>query len=367
MQQRSPWQDFDWGLLVIAIALTVIGLAMIYSATLGAEDPTLANTWRRQAIYGAIGVGLMFLVASIDYRLLESLEWPIYFVTIGVLIFTLLFGTSEIGAVRRFIYIGGISVQPAFPALLLLIISQASLLARNAPDPPGWREFVGSLGLTGLAAFLVFEQPNLSTATLYLASWAVMVFTSGLHLGFIAGVGAVGLAAVPVLWTNMDSYMQQRVTNFLDPTADPGAYYNVQQALISIGSGGLWGKGFATGTQSQLHFLRVRHTDFIFSVICEELGFIGAGLILLVFGVLLWRLLRIAGSSEDITARLIVSGVSSYIFYQLLVNLGMNLNVIPVAGLPMPFISSGGSALVVTFIGLGLVESVSMRRRRLEF
>ncbi|MBN1248635.1 MAG: rod shape-determining protein RodA [Anaerolineae bacterium] len=365
--QRSPWQDFDWGLLVIAVALTLIGLAMIYSATLGSEDVDLANTWRRQAIYAAIGVGLVFLVASVDYRLLESLEWPIYFVTIGILVFTLLFGSSDIGEVRRFIYIGGTSIQPAFPALLLLIISQAGLLARNAPDPPGLQEFLASLGLTGLTAFLVFSQPNLSTATLYVATWAAMVFASGLHLGFIAGAGALALAAVPILWANMDAYMRNRVTNFLDPTADPGAYYNVQQALISIGSGGLWGKGFATGTQTQLHFLRVRHTDFIFSVICEELGFIGAGLILLIFAVLLWRLLRIAGSAEDITGRLIVSGVATYIFYQLLVNLGMNLNVIPVAGLPMPFISSGGSALVVTFLGLGLVESVAMRQRRLEF
>lgn len=363
--QRSPWQDFDWGLLLIAVTLTAIGLAMIYSATLISGD--LADTWRRQAIYAAIGVGLMFAVASVDYRLLESLQWPLYFVTLGVLVFTLLFGSSEIGAVRRFIYIGGTSIQLAFPALLLLIISQAGLLARNAPSPPSIQESIASLGLTGLAAFLVFSQPNLSTATLYVASWAVMVFASGLNLIYIAGAGALGLFAVPVLWANMDTYMRNRITNFLDPTADPGAYYNVQQALISIGSGGLWGKGFATGSQSQLGFLRVRHTDFIFSVICEELGFVGAGLILLIFALLLWRLLRIAGSTDDATGQLIVIGVSTYIFYQLLINLGMNLNVIPVAGLPMPFISSGGSALVVTFMGLGLVQSVAMRQRRLEF
>ncbi|MCJ7548070.1 MAG: rod shape-determining protein RodA [Anaerolineae bacterium] len=359
--QRSPWQDFDWGLLLIAVMLTAIGLAMIYSATLISED--LANTWRRQAIYAAIGVGLMFAVASIDYRLLESLQWPLYFITLGVLVFTLLFGSSEIGDVRRFIYIGGTSIQPAFPALLLLIISQAGLLARNAPSPPGIQEFIASLGLTGLAAFLVFSQPNLSTATLYVAFWAAMVFASGLSLVYIGGVGALGLSAIPVLWANMDTYMRNRITNFLDPAADPGAYYNVQQALISIGSGGLWGKGFATGTQSQLGFLRVRHTDFIFSVICEELGFAGAGLILFIFVLLLWRLLHIAGKTEDATGQLIVIGVTTYIFYQLLVNLGMNLNVIPVAGLPMPFISSGGSALVVTFLGLGLVQSVAMRQR----
>ena len=228
------------------------------------------------------------------------------------------------------------------------------------------REVLRAL-VPGGAAFLVFRQPNLSTATLYMACWIAMLFVSGVGLGYFAGTGAVVLAVLPVVWSHLDTYMRDRIANFLDPARDPGAYYNVQQALISIGSGGLFGKGFATGTQSQLHFLRVRHTDFIFSVICEELGFVGAVLILGVFALLLWRMLRIAANAEDLTGRLIVTGVIAFIFYPLLVNLGMNLNVLPVAGLPMPFISSGGSALVVTYIGLGLVQSVAMRQGRLEF
>ncbi|HOT91624.1 MAG TPA: FtsW/RodA/SpoVE family cell cycle protein [Anaerolineae bacterium] len=363
--RTSAWEHFDWGLLLIAVFLTIIGLLMIYSATRGSED--LADAWRRQAIYAAVGVVVMFLVAFINYRWLESLQWPLYFLTLGLLVFTLFFGSSEIGAVRRFIYIGGTSIQPAFPALVLLIISQASLLARNAPAAPGLQELIVSAVLTGLAALLVFEQPNLSTATLYIATWIAMVFASDVPLSYLQGLGIVGLLAAPIVWANMDDYMRNRIYTFLDPKNDPGAYYNIQQALISIGSGGLMGKGFATGTQSQLHFLRVRHTDFIFSVICEELGFVGAVLILFVFALLLWRLLRIAANAADATGKLIVTGVIAYIFYQLLINLGMNLNVIPVAGLPMPFISSGGSALVITFVGLGLVESVAMRQKRVEF
>jgi rod shape determining protein RodA len=363
--RKSPWQDFDWGLLLIAVVLTVIGLAMIRSATQGSDS--LADAWRRQAIYAAVGIVLMFLMAFVNYRLLESLQWPLYFLTLVILAFTLLFGESEIGDVRRFIFIGGISIQLAFPALILLIISQASLLARNAPNPPGLQEFVVSLIMTGAASVLVFRQPNLSTATLYLATWVIMIFASGIKMTYLEGVGILALLAAPILWANMDDYMRDRIYNFLDPTRDPGAYYNIQQALISIGSGGLMGKGFATGTQSQLHFLRVRHTDFIFSVICEELGFVGAALILLVFTLLLWRLLRIAANASDTTGQLIVVGVTTYIFYQLLINLGMNLSIIPVAGLPMPLISSGGSGLVITFVGLGLVESVAMRHRRLEF
>ncbi len=363
--RRSPWQYFDWGLLLIALALTGIGVAMIYSATQGSDF--LADAWRRQTIYGAVGVIALFLTSFVNYRLLESLQWPLFFVTLGILVFTLIFGESEIGDVRRFIYVGGISIQLAFPALILLIISQASLLARNTPEAPGLPEFVASLVMAAVAAFLVFEQPNLSTATLYGATWLAIVFASEIKLVYLESLGIVGLLAAPMLWANMDDYMRNRIFTFLDPSRDPGAYYNIEQALISIGSGGMLGKGFATGTQSQLHFLRVRHTDFIFSVICEELGFVGAILILMIFVALLWRLLRIAANAGDKTGQLIVVGVTTYIFYQLMINLGMNLNVIPVAGLPMPFISSGGSALVITFVGLGLVESVAMRQKRLEF
>ncbi len=363
--RKSIWLSFDWPLFIIALILTGIGLAMVYSATLGSEF--LADAWRKQAISAAIGVVIMVIIASVNYRLLESLQWPIYIATLATLAFTLLFGESEIGDVRRFIYIGTTSVQPAFPALILLIICLASLLSRNAPEPPGLLDFAASLVMAGIAAFLVFSQPNLSTATLFIVTWFAIVYASGLHLAYFGAVGAAGLMALPIIWAAMDDYMRNRIFTFLDPTNDPGAYYNIQQALISIGSGAMWGKGYATGTQSQLHFLRVRHTDFIFSVICEELGFIGAALILGIFFLLLWRLLKIAANAGDLTGRLIVAGVITFIFYQLLINVGMNLNVIPVAGLPMPFISSGGSSLVVAFMGLGLAQSVAMRQNEYNF
>ena len=363
--QRSIWQYFDWSLLILALLLTVSGVAMIYSATLGSED--LADAWRKQAIYAAIGVVLMFFTAIINYRLLESLQWPLYILTLIVLIYTLIFGRSDIGEVRRFIFVAGVSIQPAFPALILLIISQASLLARSAPNPPGLTEFVASLVLTAVAAFLVYRQPNLSTATLYIAVWGALIFASGMDITYLGVLGAGGLVALPLVVPRLPDYMQERLYNFLDPSRDPWAQYNLDQALISIGSGGLWGKGFASGTQSQLHFLRVRHTDFIFSVISEELGFIGAILLLGLFLLLLWRLLHAAATAGDLTGRLIVVGVTCYIFYQLVINLGMNLSLLPVAGLPMPFLSSGGSALVIAYIGLGLVQSVVMRHKRLEF
>ncbi len=361
----TRWRDFDWLLLALVVVLTIVGVAMIYSATLGVES--LAGTWRKQALYAVLGLAGLFLVATVDYHLLESFQWPIYFLTLLTLLFTLLFGRSDIGNVRRFIIIGGISVQPAFIALLLLIISLAGVLARRAPRPPGGLEFFLSLGMAGFAAFLVFKQPNLSTATLYAVTWAAMVFASGMNLLYLGGLTTLSAASVPLILPHLPQYMQDRIFNFLDPSRDPWAQYNLNQALISIGSGGLWGKGFGSGTQSQLHFLRVRHTDFIFSVICEELGFVGAAVILFIYLLLLWRLLRIAANAGDLTGRLIVVGVIAYIFYQLVINLGMNLSLLPVAGLPMPFISSGGSSLFVAYLGIGLVEGIAMHRRGLEF
>ncbi len=363
--RKSIWQYFDWSLLLIAVALTTLGVMMIYSATLDYE--VLADAWSKQAIYGGIGVVFMFLTAFIDYRLLESLQWPLYIGALTLLLVTLAFGRSEIGNVRRFIFIGGISIQMAFPALILMILSQASLLAGNAPQKPGLKQFLVSLALTGGGAFLVFKQPNLSTATLYGAVWMAMFFASGANMAYLSGLGLTGLITFPLALPYLPDYMQKRIYNFQDPTRDPWAAYNLQQALISIGSGGFWGKGFTAGTQSQQHFLRVRHTDFIFSVICEELGFFGAILILGLFVLLLWRLLRIAALSADLTGTLIVVGITTYIFYQLIINIGMNLSLVPVAGLPLPFISSGGSGLVIAYIGLGLVQSIAMRQKRLEF
>lgn len=363
--RRSVWRNFDWLLLLLAVLLTAFGVMMIYSATLGSES--LADAWRKQAVYGVIGLVFFFITASINYRILENFLWPIYALVILILLFTLAFGTSEIGAVRRFIFIGGVSIQPAFPALILLVITQAGLLARRDPAPPGFGDLLLSLVLTGAAAFLVFRQPNLSTATLYMATWIAMTFVAGVNLAYYVSMILAGVVAAPIIWANLQGYMRQRILNFLNPeSTNPGDNYNLIQALISIGSGGLWGKGWASGTQSQLHFLRVRHTDFIFSVVAEEWGFIGSLALLAVYTLLLWRMILIAVRAGDMTGRLIVVGMIIYIFYQLIINLGMNLSLIPVAGLPLPFVSSGGSSLVIAFMGLGLVESVAMYRERME-
>jgi rod shape determining protein RodA len=254
---------------------------------------------------------------------------------------------------------------------VIIIVTLAHFLAQRYERMDSLGPLIGSAIHVAIPTALIFVQPDLGTAIVFLVIWFTLIWAAGLRLKHIMLFGLAGLMALPLVWSQMAPYQRDRITTFLSTDDEGlqtyGTRFNIRQAEITIGSGGFVGKGYANGSQTQLRFLRVRHTDFIFSVICEELGFLGAGLILLIFILLLWRLLRIAGNAEDATGRLIVIGVTMYIFYQLLVNLGMNLNVIPVAGLPMPFISSGGSALVVTFFGLGLVESVAMHQRRLEF
>lgn len=197
--------------------------------------------------------------------------------------------------------------------------------------------------------------------------WLAMAMIAGMRLLHIAMLGGAALIASPVIWLAMKGYMRQRVILFLNPTGNPDDYYNVQQALISIGSGGWLGKGFGNGTQSQLRFLRVRHTDFIFSVIGEELGLLGAILLILLFLLLLWRILHTASIAGDAFGRGICIGVAAVIFVQAAINIGVNLGIMPVTGTPLPFVSYGGSSLVTFLLALGLVESVSMHRKRLDF
>jgi rod shape determining protein RodA len=214
---------------------------------------------------------------------------------------------------------------------------------------------------------LIYLQPDLGTTVIMAVVWLAMALMGGIHL-FHIGFLAIGAVAVsPLVWLTMAQYQRDRVLLFLNPQADPDAYYNIQQALISIGSGGGLGKGFSIGTQNQLHFLRVRHTDFIFSVIGEELGLLGSLLLLLIILALVWRVMRAADLAGDSFGRLICVGVAALIFFQSFVNLGVNLGLLPVTGTPLPLVSYGGSSLTAFLIAIGLVQSVVMRRKTLDF
>jgi rod shape determining protein RodA len=212
-------------------------------------------------------------------------------------------------------------------------------------------------------ATLVFLQPNLSTALVYLFIWLAMIIAAGVRGRNMALIGGVGVLLLPALWYAMAQYQRERILSILNPELD----YNRTQALISIGSGGWLGQGYGSGTQNQLHFLKVRHTDFIFSVTAEELGFVGAVLVIILFGLLIYRLVRIADRSRDAYGEFVVIGFAAMIFFQAAINIAMNLNIGLVAGLPLPFVSYGGSSLITMLLAIGIAESVIMRHRKIEF
>jgi len=373
MQKTKAWRQFDFLLLGATLLLIALGIVMIRSANL--STPDLADLWRKQGNFALLGLGLFFVVATIPYSWLRHVWWAGYLLALGMLILALFIGTSEIGDVRRWFYINTFRLQPSFPSMIFHIVAMAALLSSGSKkerrlemegeihrDRPNMWAYL----LSGLMAFalagLVFLEPDLSTAMVFIVAWIAAAFVSGVRLLYLAGTGLLGFGALIPLWQVMKGYQRERILTFLDPSRDPGELYNIDQALISIGSGGLWGQGYAVGSQSQLHFLRVRHTDFVFSVVGEELGFIGAALVMFLFAVLAWRLLMAALTAKDTFGRLLVVGAGALIFFPMISNIGMNIGVLPVAGLPLPFISYGGSALITYLVALGLVESVAMRR-----
>lgn len=363
------WRRFDWILLLLAVSLGGIGVAMIRSAigpVAASDGSVLDNLVIRQMLYVTGGVLLLFITAALDYRIWKALGYFLYVGALALLALLLVLGRVSFGARS---WLGTDSVQPSEIVKILVILILARTLAVEQEEELSLsRHFLTSLLLVLPAVLLIYLQPDLGTAAIVAAIWLAMVFAAGVRIRHLAAFGALGVAAAYPLWLSLEGYMKDRVVHFLNPQRDPsGASFNVVQALISVGSGGLWGKGYAQGTQSQLHFLRVRHTDFIFSVLAEEMGFIGCVVLLVLVVLLLLRILKIAEDSRDPSGRLLAFGVAGMIMTQTIINVAMNLNLLPVTGLPLPLVSYGGSSLVSTLIGLGLVESVSMGTGKPDF
>lgn len=356
------WQNFDFILLGVTLILIIFGVMMIASATRGAVDTDLQSRVPRQIQYAVIGIGVLLVMAAIDYRLLGALHRYIYIFLVFLL--SLVAGLGLVGAAgaQRWLTVG-IPVQPSEIAKLLLVIILAQHLQAQYAKLDQLRTVLISLGYIGVPAALIFLQPSLGITILIMFTWFVMIWAAGLRAKHIALFAVVGILALPVLWTNLEDYQRNRIFSFINPAGDEDAYYNIRQAQISIGSGGITGKGYLSGTQSQLRYLRVRHTDFIFSVIAEEFGFVGASMVIVLIGVLLWRVMRAAYLAKDPLGSLICYGVAANIFFQTFVSIGMNLTLLPVTGLTLPLVSSGGSSLLTLLFGLGLVQSVVMRHK----
>ena len=366
----QTWRSFDFILLAIVVVLVAIGVAMIYSATgfsLGQGEFRWDEPVARQLLYGLVGLVLMVVFAVIDYRSWKRVSWLIYGVMLFLLALLFVVGSVSFGA-RSWLDLVLFPVQPSELSKVLLILVLARHLSRHAEDIGSFRHIPATLGLAIPPIALVYLQPDMGTALVMVAIWLGMIFAAGTRISHLALIGLAGGLAAPVVWSSIKPYMRDRIISFLVPSRDVlGASYNTRQAMISIGSGGLWGKGFGQGTQSQLQFLRVRHTDFVFSVLGEEAGFVGAVFLVVLLGLLLLRIIRVAQVAHDPYGRLIACGVATMILFQGFVNLGMNVNLLPVTGLPLPLVSYGGSSLLNTLIALGLVESVAIRHRELGF
>lgn len=361
---RTVFRNFDVFLFLITIALIAIGGVMIYSSYEASlpKGGLLESTVIRQMVVALAGLVFYLVLTVLDYHLLLSLYRWLYILILGMLALTLLAGQTSFGAQSWLGSHGGL--QPSELAKVLTIIVLARFLGREHEALEGIGPLLISLVAIVPPVLLIYRQPDLGTALILVAIWVGMVFLSGVRWRHILLLGGAAIVAVPFVWLGLKGYMRERILTFVFPGRDPsGASYNITQALISIGSGGLWGKGLLHGTQSQLYFLRVRHTDFVFSVLAEELGFVGSILFLGLYALLILRLVRIALRARDASGRLIVAGVATMLLTQTFINLAMNANLLPVTGLPLPLVSYGGSSLLTTLLALGLVQSVAMRRR----
>ncbi len=362
------WRQFDWVLLGASIVLTAFGILMIRSATLDAIDPDLINRVPNQIRYAIIGFALLFMLAALDYRILGGLAGWLYGLMMILLFLVLFFGVEGDGGSQSWLNVG-IPIQPSEIAKLLIIITLSAYLARSYQKMDNFGTVIKSLIHIAPPAALIFIQPDLGMTIVLLFMWFMMIWAAGLRLRHIAAfiliTGITIPITIPFAWSQMEDYQKQRITSFISPESDPDAFYNIRQAEISIGSGGLLGKGYANGPQNVGRFLRVRHTDFIFSVIAEEFGFVGGMITMVILGVVIARVLRGARFALDPLGSLICYGIAAFIFFQTAVSIGMNLRLMPVTGLTLPFISSGGTSLLSTLMGIGLAQSVIMRRRRL--
>ncbi|MBI1278113.1 MAG: rod shape-determining protein RodA [Anaerolineaceae bacterium] len=361
---NSFWRNFDFVLLGTTVILILFGILMIRSATIGAIDTELISRVPDQIRYAIIGLVLVFVLAAVDYRLLGGMHIWLYIIMVALLILVQFLGVVGDAGSQRWINFG-IRIQPSEIGKIIIIITLGHHLSLNFEKLSSLRAVFMSLMHMSIPTALIFIQPNLGTTIVFMVIWFAMVWAAGLRLRHIGFFIAIILIVAPIIWTQMKPYQKSRITTFLSPESDPAAFYNILQARISIGSGGFGGKGYANGTQSQLRFLRVRHTDFIFSVIAEEFGFVGGAAVMVLIGIVILRILRGARQAVDPLGSLICYGVAAIIFFQTVVSIGMNLNMLPVTGLTLPFISSGGTSLLSILAGIGLAESVIIRSRKI--
>lgn len=363
----AAWRAFDLQLTTYAVLLVAVGLVMAYTNSV--EDGTVpleaGTTFSRGLMWAAIAAVAFAVATAFDYHWLKTLAWPIYAVQLGLLVLTLLIGDG-VGGSARWVEIGPLTFQFSEIAKILMIIVLASYLTSRARRLDSLGSILGACVLVGPPLALVMLQPDLGTSLVFGAILAGMLWMSGASLRWLSFLGVAAIAMVPIAWTYvLRDYQKERLSSFMDTNPDlQGAGYQLYQAQIAVGSGGPFGKGLTNGTQTQGDFLPVQSTDFVFATLAEELGFVGGVVLFLLFVLLLWRVLVAGWRSKDTFGTLFAAGVASMILFQLTVNVGMVLGVMPITGIPLPFVTHGGASLVSLAAGLGILQSINIRQTR---
>ncbi|NCC24805.1 MAG: rod shape-determining protein RodA [Deltaproteobacteria bacterium] len=363
MIDRRLLTHINWPFFGLTILLLAVGVLNLYSASAVRIEGGLSldSYYQRQMVWGGVGMACMVLVMAFDYRHLRDAAWPIYWTAIAMLVAVYFFGRSISGA-RRWLDFGLLNVQPSELAKIAILLIGAKLIARQEGHYD-WPALGRILGVVVLPALLIFKQPDLGSGLTLFMILGGMLLVKGVSGRILKFLILVVPAVLPFTWFFLHDYQKARIMTFLNPGRDPlGAGYHIIQSQIAIGSGEMWGKGFMEGTQGMLSFLPEKHTDFAFAVLGEEWGFMGAMILLSIFCAFLYQIYLVAVDAKDEFGRYLAVGVFFYFFLQIFINIGMVLGLMPVVGIPLPFISYGGSAAVVNFCLIGLVLNVSMRR-----
>jgi rod shape determining protein RodA len=366
----AAWRAFDVQLVVYAALLVAIGLVMAYTNSVenGSTPLEAGTTFTRGLMWAGIGAIVFVLATLFDYRWLKTLSWPVYALQLGLLVLTLAIGDG-IGNSARWITFGPLTFQFSELAKILMIIVLANFLAGRSQRLDSIATILGACVLVAPPLALVMLQPDLGTSLVFAAILVGMLWMSGASMKWLVAMAGAVVAMVPIAWTYLlRDYQKERLTSFLNPKPDiSDSGYQLYQSQIAVGSGGWFGRGLTNGTQAQGDFLPVQSTDFVFSVLAEELGFIGAMVLFLLFVLLLWRVLVAGWRSRDPFGTLFSAGIASMVLFQLFVNVGMVMGIMPITGIPLPFVTHGGASLVSIAIGLGILQSINIRQTRAEW
>ena len=352
----------DWVLLSATFLLLGVSLAVLYSLSTAMNEQDGMSIFAKQAVYVLVGIGVMLFFAFTNYQALKSYSTLIYFSTLFLLILVLIFGTNIRGT-AGWIGFGPFHIQPVEISKLSLIIFLASFISQKKMELEEIGRMIASVVLCGIMILLVIKQPDFGSAMVLLGVWGGMTLVSGISKKLFGVLFLLGVIIIIATWFSLAAYQKARVLNLFNPNYDPkGSGYNVLQSTIAVGSGGIIGKGIGHGSQSQLNFLPEKHTDFIYAATAEELGLVGSLFVLALFGVIFYRIQTIARHAPDNFGYLLAVGVLLMIFWQVLENVGMNIGLMPVTGIPLPLMSYGGSSLITMMAAIGILCNIHAKR-----